>query len=122
MGVRNNECILATTSIQEAVNTVAEWATHLSEVHRKQIIFAAGLVNNTITIILVPSGSKKGWDADTDTKHLRNEFISILESLAYDDGSNPFSWVEVGYGEYGQKILRGNNLNQYDDKPYALEN
>ena len=37
----------------------------------------------------------------------------------YDDGSNPWSFVEVGYGEFGQKVLRGNCKNCYDDSEYV---
>ena len=39
----------------------------------------------------------------------------------YSDGSNPWDWIEVGYGEYGQAILRGNNKNCYSDSEYAIE-
>ena len=43
-----------------------------------------------------------------------------LEADGYSDGSSPWSWVEVGYGEYGQKLLRGNNENRHGAEGYAL--
>lgn len=41
---------------------------------------------------------------------LRNIFIETLATSNFDDGSSPWEWVEVSYGEYGQSIVRGNNV------------
>ena len=65
-------------------------------------------VNGMVTVILAPDGSKEGWsDSDTGDR-LREEFIEYLGTYNYEDDSSPWDWVEVEYGEYGQKVLRGN--------------
>lgn len=76
------------------------------------------MVNNESTIFLAPGGSKKGWPEDRKQKILRDKFIEKIKSYNYEEGDSPFSWVEVGYGEYGQKVLQGNCENKYDDREY----
>ena len=76
----------------------------------------AVLKNNKQTIIMAPDGSKKGWDVAIEGERIRDMFIKKLESFDYEDGSNPFDFVEVSYGEYGQKVLRGNCDNMYDEE------
>jgi hypothetical protein len=121
MGVENNEAILATTWNQEIIGKVKEWIHSLPEEQQQLFAFVDGLVNGKTTILLAPCGSKKGWAEDKVIEDLRNRFIEYLITFNYDDGSSPFDWVEVGYGEFGQKVLRGNNTNRYSDKEYESE-
>ena len=67
----------------------------------------------------LPDGSKEGWDTSNQGDDLRQRFIEELAKDNFNDGSSPWDWVEVGYGEYGQKVLRGNNKNSYTDEEYA---
>jgi hypothetical protein len=120
MGVENNECVIATTWDDESIAKVRGWINDLPEQQQKLFVFVPALVNGKTTIFLAPDGSKKGWDIANETEKLRNSFVSLLESFAYEDGSNPFDFVEVGYGEFGQAILRGNCENMYGDEPYAI--
>lgn len=119
MGVENNECVIATTWSDEHINKMQEWINALVDEYQELFAFIPSLINGKTTIVLAPDGSKKGWDEAERGKDLRDDFISKLESFDYEDGSNPFDWVEVGYGEFGQKILRGNCKNRYSNKPYV---
>ena len=120
MGIENNECVVATTWNQEAVKEIEKWVATLDESLACLFAFVNGTCNNKTTIFLAPCGSKKGWDEDEKLCLLRDMFIKQFDKFDYDDGSNPFDWVEIGYGEYGQKILRGNCRNLYSDLDYAV--
>ena len=119
MGVENNECVIATTHDDKVANSVREWVQALPSAHQALFAFLPSLVNAKQTIVLAPDGSKKGWDLAEEGELLRNSFIKKLEEFDFEDGSNPFDFVEVGYGEFGQKVLRGNNTNCYSNAEYA---
>lgn len=119
MGVENNECVVATTWNHDAMEKVKKWALTLREQEQSLFAFLPSLANRKKTLFLAPDGSKKGWSYAEQGEALRNKLIELLSSFDYEDGSNPFDWVEVGYGEFGQKVLRGNCKNMYGDEPYA---
>ena len=119
MGIENNECVIATTWDNKAVDSIRLWVDTLEFSHQALFAFLPSLVNGKQTIVLAPDGSKKGWDTAKKGDTLRKSFIKKIEKFDYEDGSNPFNFVEVGYGEYGQKVLRGNNSNCYDNSEYA---
>ncbi len=119
MGVENNEAVLATTFSTDAMNQVREWVQTRREEHRCLFAFIPCIENGKETVILAPDGSKKCWETAREVACLRECFIDFLKSFNYEDGSNPFDFIEVGYGEFGQKVLRGNNQNMYSSKEYA---
>lgn len=121
MGVENNECVVATGWDKEKISTVKKWIDTLPDDVQSLFAFVPALCNGKETIILAPCGSKKGWDEDKRLEEIRNQFIQLIETFNYEDGSNSFDWVEVGYGEYGQKVLRGNCVNCYNDNEYAID-
>jgi len=120
MGVENNECVIATTWNNDAMNVIKEWVLTLNEQDQSLFAFVPSLINAKETLFLAPNGSKKGWEQDKIGEVLRKRLIARLISFNHEDGSNPFDWVEVGYGEYGQTVLQGNCRNMYSDEPYAI--
>ena len=119
MGIENNECVIATTWSKAAMQKVKAWVDTLNNDERSLFAFLPGLVDSKETLFMAPDGSKKGWDIARQGESLRDQLIELLKTFDYEDGSNPFYWVEVGYGEFGQKVLRGNCKNVYGDEPYA---
>lgn len=121
MGVENNECVIATTQNDAAAESIKQWIADLNP--RCQSLFAIlpSFTNRKQTIVLAPDGSKKGWEEAQAGNDLRDKFINKLKEFDYEDGSNPFDFVEVGYGEFGQKVLRGNCSNRYSDAEYEME-
>ena len=61
-------------------------------------------INFTASFLVVPDGSKEGWDASDKGDRARDAFIKWLEE---DNGYN--SWVEVSSGEQTptHKVCRG---------------
>ena len=121
MGIENNEAILATTYNDELVEEIRRWIfKNVPTEFQGLFVFIPSIVNSETTIVMAPNGSKKGWDTAEEGDRIRAAFIEKINSYAYTDGSNPFDYVEVGYGEYGQKILNGNCKNMYSDDDYAI--
>jgi len=119
MGVENNECVVATIGNEEMIENIRLWIGKLPEDQRQLFAIIPSLINGKQTVVLGPDGSKKGWEEAERGEVLRNEFIAQLIKYDYSDGSNPFDYIEVGYGEFGQKVLRGNCKNCYNDSEYA---
>lgn len=113
MGMINNECVIATGIKGLGAENIREWISKQTEEHQKLFAEIPGLANDFTTFILAPNGSKKGWPMAKDCDKLRCNFINFMESFKYDDGSNPWKWVEVGFGERdGQQILSGNSIEE----------
>ena len=119
MGVENNEYIIATTWNKKAVKAVMEWVGTINEEFQCLFTVIPSVANGVQTIVMGPDGSKKGWDVSNIGNNIRDQFIDQLKTFNYEDGSNPFDWVEVGYGEFGQKVLRGNCKNCCGDEEYC---
>jgi hypothetical protein len=119
MSVINHNSIIATTLDKKEFERVAKWIeNNFSPEVIDLFAFKSSLVNGYQTIVMVPDGSNEGWEESNLADEARNEFIAELEKANFSDGSSPWSYVEVGFGEYGQKVLRGNNHNCYSDAPY----
>tara|TARA_R110002073_G_scaffold327396_1_gene507988 strand:- start:676 stop:1020 length:345 start_codon:yes stop_codon:yes gene_type:complete len=110
MGVENNEAVLAITWDESSIAKAKDWISQLDQRHQRLFAFVPALTNGKETVILAPDGSKKGWSTANEIQELRDSFVKFLDS---DDVW--FTWVEVGFGEYGQTVLRGNNSNCYGD-------
>lgn len=114
MGVEHNECVIATTWDEEVVEKIKDWVATLDEEDQELFAFIPSLINYKTTVVLGPDGSKKGWPEAAHGERLRQALVAKLKSFDHNDSSSPFSWVEVGYGELGQEVLRGNCRNMYD--------
>lgn len=119
MGVENNNAVLATTWNDECVLRVTRWIGRQTNDLRGLFAVVPGIAEHKTTIVLCPDGSKEGWEISDRGDDLRQRFIDELAKDDYEDGSSPWDWVEVGYGEYGQKVLRGNNVNYYNNAEHA---
>jgi len=121
MGVENNECVIATTWSNSHMEKVKKWVVTLPDNEQSLFAFIPSLHNQKQTLFMAPDGSKKGWPEAKRGQNLRDNLMKFLETFCYEDGSNPFSFVEVGYGEYGQNILCGNCTNLMNSDDYYIE-
>ena len=120
MGIINHNAIIATTWSYEKASELQSWIDReLSVEHKSLITCLESSVNTYTTFVLGPDGSKEGWPESDQADELRARLIKRLSLDDYEDGSSPWNFVEVGYGEYGQKILSGNCANCFNDKEYA---
>jgi hypothetical protein len=58
-------------------------------------------VNAHRSFCVFPDGSKEGWEESDSGDRARAAFVRWLRSKRYEDGSSPFSWVAVSFGEFG---------------------
>lgn len=60
------------------------------------------------SFFVAPDGSKEFWEISEAGDRLRDEFVAWLNEQRFADGSSPFDWVEVQYGddERETKIIR----------------
>ena len=59
----------------------------------------ARLVNAVSSFLVTPDGSKEGWPESADGERRRDQFIEWLNRQRHDDGSSPYDWVLVEYGQ-----------------------
>lgn len=68
-------------------------------------------INGYQSFLIAPDGSKEGWDTSTKGDAQRDQFIEWIDRHAYEDGSNPYDWAEVqfGDGELDSRLLRSSD-------------
>lgn len=72
-------------------NLPGNWGSLITGPHR-------GIINDYVTWVFLPDGSKEGWpDSDDGDRH-RQHFADLF-ALRYEDESTPFNVVLVGYDE-----------------------
>ena len=120
MGVMNHNAVIVTTWSDDRANELQAWIDEQNDRDRELIVRAGSWVNGNHSFAVLPDGSKEGWSDSDEGDALRDRFIERLSQDDYEDGSSPWDWVEVGFGEYGQKVIRGNCRNCYNDAEYAV--
>lgn len=108
MGTIHHHAVLATTWDEKRVDALKVWIE--SREWRAHFLIGPAVMNGYITVALVPDGSKEWWDTSIDGDLLRAAFIERLKKDAHEDGSNPWDFVEVEYGELGTRVVTGNCL------------
>lgn len=107
MGTIHNHAVIATTWSQEEFLKVREWADKLDPCWRRLFLFSNKNINDSMTVVMVPDGSKEGWKDSDFGDRLRSEFLTHLSKLN-SEGFTSWDFLEVEYGELGQSILQGN--------------
>ena len=108
MGIMHHHAVIATTCFDNKADELQVWIDSLDPKERALFGCGSGWVNRQRTFVLMPDGSKEGW-ADSDRgDQLRAKFIARLQ-----DDHHTWEWVEVAFGELGQKLMQGNYENRY---------
>ena len=119
MGVVNHNIIVATTWDTTVASRLDQWISDLDERWHGLFVRGTSTINGYKSFVLLPDGSKEGWQESDDGDALRFRLMNRLGEDDYEDGSSPWDWVAIGYGEFGQKVLQGNCKNCYSDEEYA---
>jgi hypothetical protein len=119
MGIMNHNAVLATCELEDPIKRMKAWIKKRGL--RNHFMISEPQINGNVTFCLIPDGSKENWEGSKQGDEKRKLFIEKLKQEVYADGSSSWSWIEVGYGEYGSKILDTNCANCYNDKEYALD-
>jgi hypothetical protein len=71
----------------------------LRETPRQVTPATAEVTNGYRSFAVLSDGSKEDGDKSDEGDAARGAFIDWLESMVYEDGSSPFSWAKVQYGD-----------------------
>lgn len=104
MGLIQHNAVIATTWNDERFIAVLGWLNGLPPEHRPLFVVGKGITNSYQTIALLPDGSKEGWDTSDRCDALRAAFMERLREDNYEDGSSPWAFADVSFGELGAKV------------------
>jgi len=110
MGIDQHECLVVTRHGFSSLDSIQEARARADEIFAGEMVSSVmrSPMNDYSTFVIAPSGSKVGW-ADAKEHHERlRAFLAYLSSIHFDDGSTPFDWILVSYGEAGAGIVRTN--------------
>jgi hypothetical protein len=121
MSITNHNAILATTYDLRLTREMEAWINTLLPKWQRLFVKIDSGMNKFQTIIMAPDGSAESWQTSVDAAEIRKSFIEQLEKCKFADGTSAWRWVEIGFGEYGQRILQGNNKNVHNNDEYAIK-
>lgn len=96
MGYRRHHAIVVTAQLHSRINTARQKAIELGMTVTS---IADEVTNGYLSFLVAPDGSKEGWEESAAGDERRAAFKEWLRSQEDEDGSSPFSWVEVMYGD-----------------------
>ena len=95
MGYIRHNAIVVTTWDEKRMGAAVDKA---HEIGLSFIGPSADVVNGYRTMMVIPDGSKEGWDESEYGDTRRQAFRDWLDTYIHGDGSSPFEWVEIAYG------------------------
>ena len=110
--------IIVTSFSKEHTDAAHHHALEIFDGHVTSVVQSP--MNLFWTFLVAPDGSSEGWVVSDEGDARRNTFIDWLNSQRYEDGSSPFKWCEVQYGdeEDDNRIIRdeANMRPEYHEK------
>jgi hypothetical protein len=99
MGYHRHGIAVVTTWQEEVQRALQTWYDGIPEQDKRFVILRDKLVNNYMSVAVLPDGSKEGWDESDRTDALRRELIAIAQAPG---ASADALWVDFG-GDERQK-------------------
>jgi hypothetical protein len=96
--MRHHTIIVTAFDEQRAQRALAEARDVFDGITEVSLLVESG-VNVFFSFVVPPDGSSEGWSESDAGDLARDAFIGWLNGQAYEDGSSPYSWVEVQYGD-----------------------
>jgi hypothetical protein len=112
MGLMQHNVVVATTWHQERFAEAAQWLSNLPTEDARFYMIGPPMMNREATIVLLPDGSKEGWADSDEGDERRRIFVSFLKTHDYEDGSSPWKFVDVSFGERGVMVEATNCENE----------
>ncbi len=75
------------------------------------------VVNGYRSILVCPDGSKEGWSESAEGDRKRDAIVAILRREVHSDGSGPWKWAEVQYGDDDKEA----RITRHCDEVSAIE-
>lgn len=73
-------------------------------------------VNSWHTFLIPPDGSNEGWEESDRGDNDRAKFIEWLNQQRFEDGSTPYQWAEIQYGDDNgdNRMLQNDDMEESD--------
>lgn len=97
MGYMRHHTIVVTSFSDEKIRPAHDRAVDVFGSTASSIV--EGVVNGHCSFFIAPDGSKEGWPESDTGDRLRAEFIKWLDGQRFGDGSSPFDWAEIQFGD-----------------------
>ena len=108
MGYTRHHAIVVTSWNDELIKKASLEARKIFGTEVSRLL--KGDVNNFMSFMIPPDGSKEGWGESDEGDSRRAKFITWLNDQAYDDGSNALSFCEFFYGDdEGESSIENHN-------------
>jgi hypothetical protein len=80
------------------------------------------LINNYHTFMIVPDGSKEGYDLSEDADTVRQKAIGLLDVFKSENGEHAVDYVEVYYGDDNlpPNIIKSSSPSTFDNPGMAI--
>lgn len=117
MGYMRHHAILVTSWDASRIETAHEKAREIfSEAMVGPLMESP--INGYVTFLVIPDGSKEGWEHSEQGDTQRAEFVSWLNRQRYEDQSSWLKWAEVQYGDdEGEALI----VHHTDESPQAVD-
>lgn len=101
MGYIRQHAMLVTSFREEYIQAAHQQARAIFTDTFARLVspIAETVINGDYSFAIFPDGSKEGWDDSDRGDRCRNAFKDWLKAQRYEDGSGPYAWVEVQYGD-----------------------
>ena len=103
MGMIQHEALIVTSWDLKKLKTAHKRARKLFNQHNVTLITGEGM-NGYESFVIVPCGSKLGWEPSNKHQEAMEEFVEYLNTFQYEDGSSSVSYVKMSYGELGLQV------------------
>ena len=114
MSFENNDCLIINTWCDDSLAKLKVWIENEVEDRYKSLFsYTPSIVNSKVTVFFAPSGSKNGWECENRHRDTRERLIEYIRTFDLEDGSNPFDFIEISFGDTGCKILSGNTCDGF---------
>ena len=97
MGYERHHAIVVTAYRDDYINAALEKAAQIFSV--RQLSSVTPAMNGFYSFTVHTDGSKEGWPDSDAGDERRANFKEWLRGQGFDDGSTPYRWVEVQYGD-----------------------
>ncbi|KEI95159.1 hypothetical protein N496_19625 (plasmid) [Clostridium botulinum A2B3 87] len=77
---------------------------------------AKSLINQYESFMVCSSGSKGGWEEDTEHKQKIQKYVKYLDSKAFSEKKhdNSLQYVVLSYGDSGSKVEKTNQIKKFN--------
>ena len=115
MGFLYHNAIIVLTYSRERAEAAYAKAFELFDGLAPVTAIAETPVNSDFTFAILPDGSKEGWEPSERGDAARDAMKAWFKEQCFEDGSCPFNWIEIGFGEDDARVVDDSRAQTHAD-------